>query len=190
LRRFPDSADANFAVCMAQFARGRYDEACTRGQTAIDLNPNNVLIKSDYWFFRAMNGDWETAIAELDTVGQPSTENLRHVEKAKAINAYRIGEFETALDLFAQAYSPHDLLANLHILMCLGQLNRVRQASAKIRQLKSLRPGISLNQVARLLSRNYQPALARHCVEGLRLAGFDHGTCDAPELQSFEQLAS
>lgn len=190
VRRFPDSADANFAVCMAQFARGRYDEACTRGRMAIDLNPDNVLIKSDYWFFRALHGDWDRAIAELDKVGQCSTENLRHIEKIKAIDAYRVGKFETALDLFEQAYSPLDLLANLHILMCLGQLDRNRQASAKIRRLKSLRPGLSLNQIARLLSRNYQPSLARHCVEGLRRAGFNQGSLDAPQVQPFEQMAS
>ena len=190
LRRFPANCDANLAVCMAQFARGRDAEACTRGRMAIELNPNNKLIHSDYWFYRATHGDWEEAISEMDKIARSSVADLNQARQIKAINAYRVGEFEKALNLFEQSYAPHDFLANLHVVMCLGQLDRARPASANIRQLKSLRPDLSLNLVARLLSRNYQPALTRHCMEGLLLAGFDNGVAKTLPPSASGQQAS
>ncbi|NNE24725.1 MAG: hypothetical protein HKN11_19160 [Rhizobiales bacterium] len=190
LQRFPDDCDTNLAVCMAQFARGRDAEACRRGRMAIELNPNNKLIQSDYWFYRATHGDWEEAICEMDKIARSSVADLNQARRIKAINAYRVGQFEKALDLFEQACTPHDFLANLHVVMCLGQLDRAQPACEKIRQLKSLRPDLSLNLVARLFSRNYQPALTRQCMEGLLLAGFDNSVGKTFPLPASDQQAS
>ena len=117
------SAEAYFNRGVAKAELGKYSEAITDFDTAIQLNPKNVRSYNDRGVAKAELGRYVEAITDFDTAIQRDPENVRSYQNRGKVNAElgkyseAIADFNAAIQLnpnYAEAYSSRGIAkANL-----------------------------------------------------------------------------
>ena len=173
VKRLPSSGYGRLALSVVLFALGGKKEAIIKGEESLAINPNNSVLKLTYGNFRALSGDWDEAISILESAVVGDVENVPVLDMINALIAYKDGNYSEALGLFSVREEAGYHLYHMHRAMCLGQLGRKTEALAEIDKLLQVKNDFTIEQANTILTKLYQPALARHCLEGLRLAGLE-----------------
>ena len=143
----PSSSQVNLILSDMLFASGKYEEAITAGEFAIELNPENHQIAAIHGFRRAAFGDWEGGLRYVRnavSLGHYLPNRLLLIEMYR--NVY-MGDYKAALASIKQVNLPDFFIYQVYLAGLNNQLGNVREAREAFKNSLKLRPGLSMDDI-------------------------------------------
>ncbi len=147
-------------------------------ERCLELNPLDSSTTAFQGILLAYAGEWERGCALVERASQLNPNHAGWYHFAPFLNAYRKGDYTTALKFAVKIDLPEYQLTFAARAAVLGQLGDVEGAREQLRQLLALRPDAAIS-VRQELGKWYQPDLIERWLEGLRKAGLE-----IPEVQT------
>lgn len=168
----PSNAIAHAALASTYFCRKDFPAFRTAAQRALALNRLEGYATAYLGLQLAFAGDWEQGCALAERATQLNPHHPGWYWFPSAMNAYRQGDGQRALDL-ALKINMHALwTAHLTLVLIYTQLGQMEQARAALRDLVGMRPDFAA--IAREeLAKWWQPDLIERMILDLRKAGLE-----------------
>jgi tetratricopeptide (TPR) repeat protein len=137
------------------------------------LNPRSPLRLGSIGYFLALYGDWEKGKELLDKAMTMNDNYPAWYHGVTCSFYYRQGEYKEAYAEAVQYDIPGFFWGPLLRGACLGQLQRLEEATQQISQLLEMKP--DFKEKARMLIHRYvkEDSLVDHLIEGLKKAGLE-----------------
>lgn len=175
----PNNMRAQQALMMALFFRQDFQAAIDVGSRALRLNPNDLELKGEFGFRRALHGDWADGCALIQQTLEESLRRRPYYETALAICRYFAGDLRESVRLIEDA----DASANpvYHVWASV-----IHSASGKVAEAASHREWLKENAseslpviIADLPGRLFRKQDQEKIRAGLKSAGFSVATAEA-----------
>jgi adenylate cyclase len=164
---------AHWAMALGYFSQRNLDMFYTEAERAIALNPNDSAILHFAGHFIAPTGRWERGLALMRkgvalNPAAPTWSNY-----VFAIDHYRKGEYQPALDRLARMTSGTKMLRASLVVAIQGQLGQTDQIAAALENLYAVYPGFSVESAHHefIVKRNFDLGVFEKMLDGLRKAG-------------------
>jgi len=141
-------------------------------ERCIELNPMDSSTTAFMGILLAYSGEWERGCALVEHATQLNPNHPGWYHFAPFLNAYRKGDYPTALKSAAKIDLPGYQLTFAARAAVLAQLGEIERAKDQVRQLLALRPD-AVTSLREELRKWYQPDIIEHWVDGLRKAGLE-----------------
>jgi TolB-like protein/Tfp pilus assembly protein PilF len=167
----PASHLSQQALAQAHFYRGEVDAFSIAAEKAVRLNPNDCTIVAMMGLLKAYTGAWDSGLALIEKAMTLNPYHPGWYYLPLAINDYRKGEYEAALEKALKAgmpgyYPTHVVRATIY-----GQLGRRAEAQAAVEALLRLFPNFGAVAREELGKWILLPDVLDHMMEGLEKAG-------------------
>jgi TolB-like protein/DNA-binding SARP family transcriptional activator len=164
-----DAGDSRCHWILARVHRlgGDFRSAKTHYRRAIALNPNDSVAMCAFGRLLAAEGHWEEA---LERIREAMRINPYHPDwywQVLGAVLYSAGRYADAAEALGRA-THRGFWSRCYLAACLAQLGRLDEASTQLAEARRLRPDCSL---AKMRSRDLNPADTKRLIEGLRKAG-------------------
>ena len=140
-------------------------------ERALTLAPNRSDILANLGLHLAYDGQWERGLALLDKARLLNPLHPGWYWFPYALDHYRRGRYTEALSAARRLHLPDFFWEHLFIAMICGQLGRRAEAQTALARLLELRPDLVTAAAEVIGIIVLDPALAAHCMDGLRKAG-------------------
>ncbi|HXJ94743.1 MAG TPA: protein kinase, partial [Terriglobia bacterium] len=141
-------------------------------ERCLELNPLDSSTTAFQGILLAYSGDWERGCALVERALQLNPNHAGWYHFAPFLNAYRKGDYTTALKFAVKIDLPRYQLTFAARAAVFGQLGEIEHAQEQVRQLLALRPDAAIS-VRQELGKWYQPDVIEHWLDGLRKAGLE-----------------
>ena len=168
----PSSQLAQAALASAFFFRRELGSFRTAAERAIALNRMEGYTTAFLGMEFAFSGDWERGCALSEWATQLNPNHPGWYWFPPALNAYRQGDSQRALEYMLKINMPGLWTAQVALTVIYGQLGEMDQASSALRGLLTLRPDFAA-VARRELSKWWQPELVEQMLGDLRKAGLN-----------------
>jgi TolB-like protein/Flp pilus assembly protein TadD len=168
---------AHSAMGLAFMELGQHENALAEHEIATTLNPNSAFAQWCYGYALARVGQHENALARFDLalLLSPRDPGAWSFETLRASALYLLGRYEEAVA--AARAATRTQLADVvwplvHLSASLGQLGRHEEAAVVIRELRRVRPGLTITGIRAWPHNEHRSvATVEKMLEGLRKAG-------------------
>lgn len=178
----PSNHLAFHALASAQFFRRELQAFRNSAEKAVALNPMDGFTIAYLGSLIAYSGDWDRGCALVERARGLNPHHPGWYWFSSFFEAYRKGDYRTALDFTLKVNMPGFWRTNLALAVAYGQLGEQGAAGIALRELVAVRPDFP--SVAREeLEKWWDTALVEHLLEGLRKAGLQipsHGRNGSP----------
>jgi serine/threonine protein kinase/tetratricopeptide (TPR) repeat protein len=175
-RRAVEAAPSNHlayhALASAQYCQREYQAFRNSAERAIALNPMDGFTAAYLGIFTAYTGDWERGCALVERARSLNPHHPGWYWFPSCFDAYRRGDYRTALNFALKANMPGFWQTNLALATAYAQLGEREAASKAVRALLAVRPDYATNARQELLNR-WCPEFVELLVDGLRKAGLE-----------------
>ena len=141
-------------------------------ERSIQLNPLDGSTMAFMGLMFAYIGEWERGCAIVERASKLNPNHPGWYHFAPFLNAYRKGDYTTALEFAVKIDLPGYPLSFAARAAVLGQIGDVERAKNQLEQLLAVRPDFA-SSVRKELDKWYQPDLVKHWIDGLRKAGLE-----------------
>jgi TolB-like protein len=170
----PSNALAHIALAQVRFFRKEFQAFRTAAEQALALNPMDGGTLALMGRLMAYTGDWKQGCAMVERAAELNPRHPGWYWFPLFYNAYRQGDFTTALSVALKINLPHFYYSHVVLAAAYGQLGELEAAGGALRELLVLRPDLALTGRDDL-ARWYPPELVAHLIDGLRKAGLEIG---------------
>jgi tetratricopeptide (TPR) repeat protein len=181
----PPDADSHLAVASVYYGNCMTDQLIAAYRRALDLRPDDPDILGEAGNHIAYAGDWELGVAmarRAVALSQPTYARWWYWAMGK--DAWRKGDYQTALDDFMRGYEENGWHNHLHLAYTLPFLGRQAEAEQAVTRLRELWPGFTREDARRTHRRwCFDQAFIAKMDDALTLAGL-------PDLPQFESVGS
>ncbi len=168
----PSNAIAHAALASTFFCRRDFAAFRTAAQRALALNRLEGYATAYLGLQLAYAGDWEEGCALAERATQLNPHHPGWYWLPVAINAYRQGDGQRALEFALKVNMPALWTAQLTLTVIYSQLGEMEQARATLHDLLSIRPAFAA--IAREeLGKWWQPDMIERLLADLRKAGLE-----------------
>ena len=168
----PSNALAYNALARTRFFRKEFQAFRTAAERTIALNPMDGGTIAAMGVMMAYAGDWEHGCGLVERAAQLNPRHPGWYWFPLFYNAYRKGDYASALNSALKINLPHFFYNHVVIAAVSGQLGNREAAREGLRELLALRPDFALT-AREDLGKWYPPDLVEQLIDGLRKAGLE-----------------
>jgi TolB-like protein len=168
----PSSHLAHHAMAATLFFRREIAGFRIAAERAIALNPMDGFTMAYLGFLTAYSGDWERGCALTQQARDLNPHHPGWYWFAPFFNAYRKGEYRTALDIILKIHMPGFWRTEVGLAAVYGQLGESESAQNAVRALLELRPHFA-ETAHQELAKWWEPELVEQLINGLQKAGLE-----------------
>jgi TolB-like protein len=166
----PSSHLAQHALAATLFFRREVQAFHTTAERAIALNPMDGFTMAYLGFLMAYSGNWERGCALTERARSLNPHHPGWYWFAPFFNAYRKGDYRTALDIAPKIDMPGFWRTKVALAAVYGQVGESEGAERALQGLLALRPDFAA-AAHEELAKWWEPQLVEHLIDGLRKAG-------------------
>jgi TolB-like protein len=175
-RRAVDLAPSNPLACqtlaVALFFRRDYTACLSACERALALNPLDA--SNEPMFLIAFMGDWERGCSLIRRAMELNPHHPAWYRIMLALHGFQRQDYRAALDEVTRANIPGLFWSHMLVAAAHGHLGDRRAAGAALYALLAQKPELR-DSAAEHIGRWFDPRVAEHLLEGLRVAGLDGG---------------
>ena len=175
LKLAPESTRARHALSIAYWLDNDIERSLSIAREGLALNPNDTQLMSDLGARLVYRGEWDEGVPLLEEVAARSLAQPGSFRLGLALNHYRKGRYQEALDEARRLGIPSHLYGHMIVAMAAGRLGLEAETADAITRLEAIAPGFGGKVTAHLEARNIHPEIIAMIVDGLRNAGMDMG---------------
>ena len=168
----PSNHLAHFSLAQALFFQKEFQSFRNAADRAVTLNPmdgNSIAFLGELLTYA---GDWEHGMALAERAKQLNPHHPGWYWYADFYNAYRQGDYRSALNLVIKSNLPGHWGMQAAMAACHGQLGERDAASKALRALLKLRPDFA-DTIRSDVEKWWEPDYGRRFIDGLRKAGLE-----------------
>lgn len=140
----PPDAEVHRSVAMVYFGNCMKDHAIASLRRAMNFRPDSPELLGTAGNWISYLGDWETGVPMARRAIELSQENAaRWWYWPIGKDAWRKGDYETALKFLMRGHEPASWVSQLHLAYTLPLLGRQAEAEAAVARLRELWPGFT-----------------------------------------------
>jgi serine/threonine protein kinase/tetratricopeptide (TPR) repeat protein len=166
----PSSHLAQHALAATLFFRREIQSFHTTAERAIALNPMDGFTMAYLGFLMAYSGNWERGCALTEHARSLNPHHPGWYWFAPFFNAYRKGDYRTALDIAPKIDMPGFWRTKVALAAVYGQVGEQEGAERALQGLLALRPDFAATAHEEL-AKWWEPQLVQHLIDGLQKAG-------------------
>jgi serine/threonine protein kinase/tetratricopeptide (TPR) repeat protein len=166
----PSSHLAQHALAATLFFRREVQAFHTTAERSIALNPMDGFTMAYLGFLMAYSGNWERGCALTERARSLNPHHPGWYWFAPFFNAYRKGDYRTALDIAPKIDMPGFWRTKVALAAVYGQVGESEGAERALQGLLALRPDFAA-AAHEELAKWWEPQLVEHLIDGLRKAG-------------------
>jgi serine/threonine protein kinase/tetratricopeptide (TPR) repeat protein len=175
-RRSVDAAPSNHiahnTLASTLFFQKEFEACRAEVRRAMELNPMNGAALAWNGIMIAYSGDWEEGCAQIEAARQLNPHHPSWFLLPLACNAYRKGDYRSALAFAIKINLPGYFYAHLTRAAAYGQLGMHQPAQKALNDMLALRPDMA-TAARQELAKWWDPGLVEHIIDGLRKAGMN-----------------
>jgi adenylate cyclase len=172
----PSNPLAQQALAVVLFFRRQTAACLSAAERAMALNPLDG--SNEAMFLITFTGHWERGCALIRRAMELNPHHPRWYGLVFAINEYRMGNYQAAVDEVVKANAPDVFWTHWLLAAAYGQLGDFEAAGHALSDLRAQKEDIA-QAVGQLLGKWFDPQLDEHMVEGLRKAGLEMAPANA-----------
>jgi tetratricopeptide (TPR) repeat protein len=168
----PSNHLAYFSLAQALFFQKEFQSFRNAAERAVVLNPmdgNSIAFLGELLTYA---GDWERGMALAERAKQLNPNHPGWYWYADFYNAYRQGDYRSALNFVLKANLPGHWGTQAAMAAAYGQLGERDAAGKALRDLLKLRPDLAAT-IRKDVEKWWEPDYGEHLIDGLRKAGLE-----------------
>ena len=168
----PTNAFGHYVHARCLFHKGEIAAFRAAAERSLSLNPLDCVTMALLGWVFAFAGDWERGCALVKRADELNPHHPGWYWFPDCWNAYRQGDFRSALEAALKLNMPDYFMANVALAAIYAQLGQGDAAAKSLQDLRVARPDFAA--IARTeLGKYYTPDLVEQIIDGLRKAGLE-----------------
>ena len=167
----PTNQVAQWSLGRTHYYRHERDEAFSRTDRAIALNPNNATVLASAGLYMSKAGKWQRGIALVRKAAALNPNHQGWYHHPLSWDHYRKGEYEQALAELQKSNLPGFYWTHIFLAAVYGQMGRQKEARAAVNTLIELYPGFTIETARGEFRKHFDDNLSDQLIDGLFKAG-------------------